>query len=186
MENAPISQVQVIEQIKANEQKALTQTYEARLERLKKYVAKIEEVMKEMERQVAEGDFEAYTENEIRIQLTHIPDMIADAGVLLSKIQRAYEYAKLDTSVIKAEIWKDTNSEKDNLGLTNAKDREAYVTVQPRYLEAKRQELEWKYNLDLANVIRERYENIFASCRKLANLIEKDQQNVYNQEKYGA
>lgn len=183
--DTPIPQVQVIEKVKELEKKPLTQTYEKRLERLQKYVSKIELVMQEMEKQVADGAFEAYSEEQIRVQLTHVPDMIADAGVLQAKIQRAYEYAKLDTATIKAEIWKETNDEREQLGLTNAKDREAYVAIQPRFVAAKRQELEWKYNVDLAEVIHERYENIFASCRKLANLLEKDNQNVYNQEKYG-
>ena len=46
-------------------------------------------------------------------------------------------------------------------------------------------EIEWKYQVQRAKSIVDRYENKFASARKLANLIEKDQSNNYRRESYG-
>ena len=47
-------------------------------------------------------------------------------------------------------------------------------------------EIEWKYRVSQMKVIYNRYENLFTSARKLANLIEKDNENVYRREKYGS
>ena len=99
-------------------------------------------------------------------------------------MQRAYDYAKLDSQTITAELWKKCNQHKDDLGLTNAKDRESYVKTQPEYIKAQQQEAEWKYRLSQMQVIYDRYENLFVGSRKIASLIEKDNTNNYRREKY--
>ena len=160
------------------------QSLEQRIDRLQKYVDKVETAQKVMIEAVQRGDFEAFSEEDVRFHLSHDPNMIAEAGLFLAKIQRSYEYAKLDTQTIIAEIWNECNRRKDELGLTNAKDRENWVKTQPRYIEAQRQELEWKYNVQRMSVIYDRYENLFVGSRKIASLIEKDTQNQYRREKY--
>lgn len=163
----------------------LTQSEQKRIERLQKYVSKVEEAQQVMLQAIQRGDFEAFSEEDIRFHLSHDPDMIAEAGLFLAKLQRSYEYAKLDTSTILAELWKLCNEEKESLGLTNAKDRESWVKTQPKYIKAQRQEIEWKYHLQRMQVIYDRYENLFTGSRKIANLIEKDVNNQYRVEKYG-
>lgn len=155
-----------------------------RMSRLQSYVARVEEAQKVMALAIKKGDFEAFSEEDVRFHLSHDPNMIAEAGLFLAKIQRSYEYAKIDTATILAEIWKECNERKDELGLTNAKDRECWVKTQPRLIAAQRQEIEWKYNLQRMQVIYERYENLFIGSRKICSLIEKDNQNVYRREKY--
>ncbi len=162
----------------------LTQSVQERLNRLQNYVEKVEEAQAEMVRSAKQGKFEAFSEEEVRFHLSHDPNMIAEAGLFLAKIQRAYEYAKVDTQTIVAEIWNECNQRREELGLTNAKDRECWVKTQPRYIEAQRQEIEWKYNLQRMQVIYDRYDNLFVGSRKIASLLEKDNQNIYRREKY--
>lgn len=162
----------------------LTESEQKRIERLQKYVAKVEESQQVMLQAIQRGDFEAFSEEDIRFHLSHDPDMIAEAGLFLAKLQRSYEYAKLDTSTILAELWKICNEEKESLGLSSAKDRECWVKTQPKYIKAQRQEIEWRYHLDRMKVIYDRYENLFTGSRKIANLIEKDNENNYRREQY--
>lgn len=159
----------------------LTQSEQKRIERLQKYVSKVEEAQQVMLQAIQRGDFEAFSEEDIRFHLSHDPDMIAEAGLFLAKLQRSYEYAKLDTSTILAELWKLCNEEKESLGLTNAKDRESWVKTQPKYIKAQRQEIEWKYHLNRMQIIYDRYVNLFAGSRKLANMLQSymDAQNSY-------
>ena len=166
--HSPISQIQVLQEVRKNE---LTQAYEKRLARLEKYVAKVDSVMQEMEQQIVDGTFEAFSEEQIRIQLTVLPNMIADAGILLAKIQRAYSYAKNDTKSIWSQFWVDCNKRKEQLGLSSAEDRKSWVEIQPDVRQARNQESEWQYNVARAQTIFDRYNNLFTSCRKLANLI---------------
>lgn len=168
-----------------NLEPVLTETEQQRIDRLQKYVAKVEEAQQVMLQAIQRGDFEAFSEEDIRFHLSHDPDMIAEAGLFLAKLQRSYEYAKLDTSTILAELWKICNEEKDSLGLSNAKDRESWVKTQPKFIKAQRQEIEWKYHLNRMQIIYERYQNLFTGSRKIANLIEKDTENGYRREKYG-
>lgn len=159
----------------------LTQSEQKRIERLQKYVSKVEEAQQVMLQAIQRGDFEAFSEEDIRFHLSHDPDMIAEAGLFLAKLQRSYEYAKLDTATILAELWKLCNEEKESLGLTNAKDRESWVKTQPKYIKAQRQEIEWKYHLNRMQIIYDRYVNLFAGSRKLANMLQSymDAQNSY-------
>lgn len=168
-----------------NIESPLTESEQKRIERLQKYVAKVEESQKVMLQAIQRGDFEAFSEEDVRFHLSHDPDMIAEAGLFLAKLQRSYEYAKLDTATILAELWKICNEEKESLGLSSAKDRESWVKTQPKYIKAQRQEIEWRYHLERMKVIYDRYENLFTGSRKIANLIEKDNENNYRREKYG-
>lgn len=168
-----------------NIESPLTESEQKRIERLQKYVAKVEESQKVMLQAIQRGDFEAFSEEDVRFHLSHDPDMIAETGLFLAKLQRSYEYAKLDTATILAELWKICNEEKESLGLSSAKDRESWVKTQPKYIKAQRQEIEWRYHLDRMKVIYDRYENLFTGSRKIANLIEKDNENNYRREKYG-
>jgi hypothetical protein len=167
-----------------NVESPLTESEQKRIERLQKYIAKVEESQKVMLQAIQRGDFEAFSEEDVRFHLSHDPDMIAEAGLFLAKLQRSYEYAKLDTATILAELWKICNSEKESLGLSSAKDRESWVKTQPKYIKAQRQEIEWRYHLDRMKIIYDRYENLFTGSRKIANLIEKDNENNYRREKY--
>ena len=163
---------------------SLTQAEEQRLARLQKYIDKVEEAQEEMIRSIYAGEMEAFSEEDVRFHLSHDPNAIAEAGLFLAKMQRAYDYAKLDSQTITAELWKKCNQHKDDLGLTNAKDRESYVKTQPEYIKAQQQEAEWKYRLSQMQVIYDRYENLFVGSRKIASLIEKDNTNNYRREKY--
>lgn len=111
--------------------------------------------------------------------------MIAEAGLFLAQIERAYDGTKTQTQITLAELWNKCNKLKNTLDLTNAKDRESWVKIQPEYKSAMDLEIKWKYRVSQMRVIYNRYENLFTSARKLANLIEKDNENVYRREKYG-
>lgn len=162
----------------------LTQPEEQRLARLQKYIDKVEEAQAEMIRAINSGEMEGFSEEQVRFHLSHNPNMLAEAGLFLAKLQRAYDYAKLDVDTITAELWRKCNQRKDDLGLANAKDRESFVKTQPEYIKAQQQLLEWKYRLAQMQVIYSRYENLFVGTRKIANLIEKDQTNTYRREQY--
>lgn len=155
-----------------------------KITKLDKYASKVEQALQTITLQAQGGDLEPFTEQEIRMHLSRDPEMIADAGLFLAKIQRAYESAKLNTSIVNAELWKICNEERDSLGLTNAKDRESWVKTQPKYIQCAKEEIEWKYQLERMKVIYDRYENLFYGTRKLCSLIEKDNQNIYRREKY--
>lgn len=162
----------------------LTQPEEKRLARLQEYADQIEDAMIRMNKSISEGDMTGFSEEEVRFYLSTTPTLIAQSGLLLAKMTRDYNYAKLDTKIIAAELWKKCNQLKDNLGLSSAKDREAYVQTQPEYIKAQQAEVEWKYRLDQMQIIYERYDALWVSCRKIANLIENDTQNQYRREKY--
>lgn len=161
--NAPISQAKKDE---------LTQSYEKRVKRLKKYVEKVEQAQAEMARAINDGDFEPFSEEDIKFHLSRDPNMIAEAGLFLAKIRRAYEYAKNDTKTIRAKLRKQANQNKEVLGLSSASDRDDYVQINPEYQDALKQELEWKYRVEQMEVIFERYTNLFTGSRKLASMIQ--------------
>lgn len=163
---------------------SLTQPEEQRMARLQKYVDKVEEAQAEMIRAINSGEMEGFTEEQVRFHLSHNPNMLAEAGLFLAKMQRDYDYAKLDVDTITAELWRKCNLHKEDLGLANAKDRESYVKTQPEYIKAQQQLLEWKYRLAQMQIIYNRYENLFIGTRKIANLIERDNANNYRREKY--
>lgn len=179
-----MTQIEALIESQKVHKESLTQKDAQRIERLQKYVSRVEEAQKVMLKAINEGKFEAFSEEDIRFHLSHDPDMIAEAGLFLAKIQRAYEYAKTDSQIIMAELWRQCNDKKDALGLSSAKDRDSWVKTQPKYIEAVHQELEWKYRFNQMQVIYDRYENLYVGSRKLASLIEKDNQNVYRREKY--
>lgn len=162
----------------------LTQDEQSRIARLERYVAKIEEAQAEMIRAIQSGDMEAFSEEDVRFHLSHDPNAIAEAGLFLAKLHRAYEYAKNDTKTIRAKVRKDCNKRKEELGLSSASDRDDYVQTNPEYQEALKQELEWKYRVEQMEVIYERYENLFVGSRKIASLIEKDNANNYRREQF--
>lgn len=152
----------------------LTQDERQRIARLEKYIAKAEESLASLNQSLQNGAFEAFTEEQIRLHLSHDPDLIADCGLLVAKFRRAMNYAEMDSKIIKSQLWKECNQHKEALGLANAKDREAYVLTNQRYVDACHQELEWKYQLERMQVILERYQNLYISSRKLASLLSKE------------
>lgn len=163
----------------------LTQDEEKRIARLERYVERVEAAQAEMLRAINAGEMEGFSEEDIRFHLSHDPNMIAEAGLFLAKIRRAYEYAKNDTKTIRAEVRRKCNQRKEELGLSSASDRDDYVQVDPSYQKAIKAEMEWKYRVDQMQVIYDRYENLFVGSRKIASLLEKDNENNYRREKYG-
>lgn len=162
----------------------LLQTTQKRLERLDKYVAKIDEAVQALEMSAARGDMESLNEEEIRYYLSTLPQLIADSALFLAKTDRALSYAKLDLKVIQAQIWKEINARKEDLGLSNAKDREAYVVSQPKYIEAQRQVFEWEYNRARAEVVFNRYSDLFIGVRKLCGILPQYENAQLNYSKY--
>lgn len=156
---------------------SLTQPEEQRIARLQKYVDKVEEAQNEMIRTINSGEMEGFSEAEVRFHLSHDPNMLAEAGLFLAKLQRAYDYAKLDCETITAELWRKCNQRKDDLGLANAKDRESFVKTQPEYIKVQQQLLEWKYRLAQMQTIYNRYENLFIGTRKIASMLMQDKTN---------
>ena len=152
----------------------LTQDEEQRVSRLEKYVAKAEQSLESLNKSLQNGAFEAFTEEQIRFHLSHDPDLIADCGLLVAKFRRALTYAELDTKVIKAQLWKRCNQHKESLGLSNAKDREAFVQTDPQYISACQQEFEWRYQLERMQIIYDRYNNLYIASRKLASMFTKE------------
>ena len=157
-----------------------------KIDKLERYIERVEEAQSKMLQAMKNGDFEAFSEEEIRFHLSHDPDMIAEAGLFLAKMEREYELAKTETQIELAKLWDKCNRLKHTLDLTNAKDRESWVRIQPEYKVVMDKEAEWKYRVAQMKVIYNRYENLFTGSRKIANLIEKDNENMYRREKYGA
>lgn len=149
----------------------LVQADQERLARLEKYVTKVEEAIKDLEASVANGQMESLNEAEISFYLTNLPDIICDAGILYAKIQRGYDYAKFDTKIIASEIRDETVRKKDLLGLSNTKDQEAYIIRQQRFIDAQHSEYEWGFNCKRAQLVYERYNNMFIAVRKLVTLL---------------
>lgn len=163
-----------------------TQEERTRIERLEKYIIKVDESLLKVAEELREyGQVSYMSEQDIQRELSTLPDLIADANLLLSKIQRAYDYARDDTKRQVARLWAECTKHKAVLQLNNQKEQEGWVLSQEEYIRVVRIEIEWKYQVARAKSIVDRYENKFASARKLANLIEKDQANTYRIEKYG-
>ena len=155
----------------------LTQPEEKRMARLQEYADQIEVAMESMVKSINEGDMRGFSEEEVRFYLSTTPTLIAQSGLLLAKMTRDYNYAKIDTKIISAELWKKCNQHKEDLGLSNAKDREAFVQTQPEYIKAQQAEAEWKYRLDQMQVIYDRYTNLYIGVRKIASIIVSDKAN---------
>ena len=94
-----------------------------KIDKLERYVERVEEAQSKMLQAMKNGDFEAFSEEEIRFHLSHDPDMIAEAGLFLAKMEREYELAKTETQIELAKLWDKCNRLKHTLDLTNAKDR---------------------------------------------------------------
>ena len=149
----------------------LTQPEEQRLARLEKYIAVVENAYKNMVQSISSGETEGFSEEQIKFYLSSLPNQIAESALFLAKIERAAQYALVDVETIQAELWKKYNAQKEVLGLSNAKDREAYTKTDPDLIRAKQQLLEWKYRAKQMQIICDRYDNLFTSVRKLANLL---------------
>ena len=113
--------------------------------------------------------------------------MIANTALLLADFQFAHSNAVLNVKIVKASFWKDCNTKREVLGLTNAKDREAYIQSIPQVIEAQKEEIHYGYLVNQLQVIVEKYENIYISARKLANLLDtynnaQDNYVKYNRE----
>lgn len=156
-----------------------------KFKKLQIYIQTVEDAVNIIIQKSARGDFSPKSEEEIRYLLSHTPDMISEAGLILAEFHHEYEKAKFDTKLTQAEVWRRINEKRDILNLTNAKDREAYVLAQPEYQEAVRRENEWKYRQEQMSVVYDRYCNLFVGTRKLANLMENDNQNNYRKVEYG-
>lgn len=163
----------------------LLQTTEQRLARLGRYVAKIEQSVKELEASTARGDLESLNDEQIRYYLTNLPQIVAETGIILAKTRRAYAYAKNDTKTIRAKIRSEANREKESLGLSSASDRDDYVQTKKEYQDALKLEFEWAYNCDVAEVVYNRYNDNFVAVRKLASLAQENYQMQDNATKYG-
>lgn len=158
-----------------------TEEVEKRMERLNKYIKVVDDAMERMIRERREdGEMSYLSEHELQEMLRTLPNFIADASLIHTKIARDLEYAKLDTLVEKHKLSEQAKA----LDIRTQKEREAYALTNPEYHKTYKIEIEYKYRLGQAKVIQERYENLFVSCRKLANLIEKDNQNNYRRERY--
>ncbi len=167
----------------------LTQNEEKRLARLQKYADQVEVAYQKMVQSINSGEMDGFSEEEVRFYLSHTPNMIAESSLFLAKLQRAWRYSQIDVKVVSAEVWKKCNRMKEELGLSSAKDREAFVQTQPELIKAQQTEAEFKYRVDQMQVITDRYSNLFISARKLAGLLQpfnkaQDDYVKYNKE-YG-
>ena len=149
----------------------LTQAEEQRLQRLQKYADQVEIAYQKMVQSINSGELDGFSEEEVRFYLSHAPNMIAESSLFLAKLQRAWRYSQIDVKVVSAEVWKKCNQVKEQLGLSSAKDREAYVQTQPELVKAQQTEVEFRYRVEQMQVIAERYQNLFVSARKLASLL---------------
>jgi len=163
----------------------LLQTTSERLERLNRYVSKIDQSVKELELSTARGDLESLNDEQIRYYLSNLPQIIAETGIILAKTRRAYAYAKNDTKTIRAQIRSGANKNKEALGLSSASDRDDYVQTKKEYQAALKLEFEWAYNCDVAEVVYNRYCDNFLAVRKLASLAEENYRAQDNVTKYG-
>ena len=158
-----------------------TEDIEKRMERLNKYIKVVDDAMEQMMTERREnGELSYLSENELQEMLRILPNFIADASLINVKLARDVEYAKLDSLIEKHKL----SEEARRLNISTQKEREAYALTNPGYHKTFKIEIEYRYRLGQAKVIQERYENLFVSCRKLANLIEKDNMNNYRREKY--
>ena len=178
--------------VKANESKEkdtvvvqLADSLKARVEKLDRYSAKVEESYKEIESQSKGDDFRYYSEDDIRWHLQHDPNMVAESGLMLADIQKAYDNARIDTKVILAEVWNQCNKNREALGLTSAEDRKNWVQANGRYVVALRQEVQWKYQLARMQIIYDKYQDIFTGIRKLATIIQTSNEIQTSNDKWG-
>lgn len=150
---------------------ALTQDEEKRLARLQKYSEQVSSAYERMVKSINSGESDSFSEDEVKFYLSNTPTVIAESGLFLAKLQRAWRYSQIDVKVVSAEVWKKCNRLKEELGLSSAKDREAFVQTQPELIKAQRIEVEFRFRVDQMQVIYERYCNLYLSARKLASLI---------------
>lgn len=167
----------------------LTQNEEKRLARLQKYSDQVSVAYEKMVKSINSGEANGFSEDEVKFYLSNTPTLIAESGLFLAKLQRAWRYSQIDVKVVSAEVWKKCNRMKEELGLSSAKDREAFVQTQPELIKAQQIEAEFRYRVDQMQVIYERYCNLYLSARKLASLIStfnkaQDDYVKYNKE-YG-
>ena len=112
-----------------------TQEEKDRIERLEKYIVKVDQSLGRIAEELKEyGQVSYMSEQDIQRELSTLPDLIADANLLLSKIQRAYDYAKDDSKRQIAKLWGQCTKRKEALGLNNQKEQEAWVIQNEEYI----------------------------------------------------
>lgn len=153
------------------------------LERLSANALRISEQMQDIDSFYKTGDVSYFSAERINKFLALTPDIIAQAELDVAHVERDYLYAKNDTVTIKAQLWNEANlpENREKYSLSSAEDRKCWVQVKHAFQVRQRTEYEWRMLLAYETAILNKYNNIFTAYRKIANLVELDQTNVYRQ-----
>lgn len=127
-------------------------------------------------------NLKALTEHEVSALLSNLPKTKYNYNVELSKRIEELDIAKQDLNRTKAKAQLQASANKDKLDLKSDTDRKAWANNTPEVQEAELALLKAQGEKELARCRFEYLEDLFISVRKIASLIEKqnDAQDEYN------
>lgn len=131
------------------------------------------------------GSGEQYTEEEIRILLSKMPSTIRVYSDILKEKERLLLENKNNVKLVRARVWTDSIALKDRKKLSSNDDRKAFVEMSEEVQKAEQDFINTQIDYKASEILLKQAENTFTTIRKIANLIEKDQSNVYRENKYG-
>lgn len=124
-----------------------------------------------------------YDRHEIEGLLDSLPGTIAKADMALAQCENNLEQLEQDLKVMKAKYHLKASVDKEELSLTNAEDRKAYVETQPDVIDMCNQIIVEKGNKAVLRIQLEKYDRLFTSIRKQANMIISEDQLTMNSDK---
>lgn len=125
-----------------------------------------------------------YTITEIQKALTGMPETKYHYGVEVITAKAAFDKAKYNLQRVMAAKQLEASSMKEEYGLSSDTDRKSWVKNQPEVAEAEIGLIEADTQLKLMEMKYQRAEDEFITARKLAGMIQQEEENQQRYDKY--
>jgi hypothetical protein len=124
------------------------------------------------------------SEAQIRQRLTEIPDQKVQASEIVYRTKAELQDAEFDLKRVMAKYQVLASTQKEDLNLSSADDRKAFVLGQPDVVAAEKRLVLARLDHTAAEVVWVYFDDSFTAIRKQATLIEKQMDTVQQYAKY--
>lgn len=125
-----------------------------------------------------------YNVMQIQELLSRMPQTIREYGEQAAEAMAEVEMRKADLKKARAIVMLEASVRKEQLGLSSEKDRVAYTDQDVRVVEAEISLIEARGNYESTKLKYEQADNTFVAVRKLASMIQADEENQKLYERY--
>lgn len=125
-----------------------------------------------------------YTIPEIQKALTGLPEAKYRYGVAVIQAKAKFDEAKYNLKRVMAAKQLEASSMKNELGLSSDTDRKSWVMNQPEVAKAEVELIEAEGELKTMELKYQRAEDEFVTARKLANMVQEDEENQQRYDRY--